>query len=258
MKEKFSARKSAVDMLVKDERRDLIASKTGISGTEAIRFLRRAVSPHPEGGIWGYRALIPWLHVGTYVRTITDLCNSDLAIGFSGVFTQLLETYPDLRELIEDEVFKGAKPESRPGTRKRSSRLYESRIQIKSIHQKFLNRCREKGLNKPLQGPPNPGGLSNSGSRYPFNVKKRALESLTTFVHQLIETQPARAIPARFGAEAAKKMQTGDGSARPVQAPLARVECDAHLIDAVFCLLIPTIHGELVRKIVRRLLILST
>jgi hypothetical protein len=253
MREIFSARKSAVEMLVKDERRDLITSKTGISGTEAIRFLLRVVSPHPDGGIWGYRALIPWLHVGTYVRTITDLCNSDLAIGFSGAFSQLLETYPDLRELIEDEVFKGAKPESRTGTHKRNSRLYESRIQIKSIHQKFLDLCREKGLNKPLQGPTNPKGLSNSGPRYPFNVKKRALESLTKFVHKLIETQPSRSIPARFGAEAAKKMQTGDGSGRPLQAPFTRIECDAHRIDAIFCILIPTIHGELVRKIVRRL-----
>lgn len=87
--------------------------------------------------------------------------------GASGAFGQLLRSYPELKELLDRHILR----------LRHSKAIYESRLRLKSLHKRFLDRCRELGL--------------DVGKQYPFNTAKLASQSLWRYVHNtILETQP--------------------------------------------------------------------
>jgi len=228
--EQFACRSRAIKLLLEGVPRNQILSQTGVSGRMAVHWLKRCLSLHPDGRICGFRALIPMVRLAPYRRRAA-VCFPDgrSRVGAAGAFGQLLLTYQELERLIREQVLKLSK----------RRHIYESRIPLKSLHKHFVDRCRELNL--------------GVGMQYPFNTDQLAYVSLSKYVRKLIKENAAQATPARFGSDAAKKLKTGDGSARPITRPFERVECDAHHIDAIFCILIPSIFGELIPKVVHRL-----
>jgi hypothetical protein len=92
--------------------------------------------------------------------------------------------------------------------------------------------------------------------QYPFNTERQGYVSLFRYVRNLIHQNIEEATRANFGSNAAKSLESGDGVDRPMLKPFQRVECDAHHIDAFFCILILSPSGEVIRKVLRRLWIL--
>jgi hypothetical protein len=226
----YKARRLAVELLINEVPRAQILSNAGVSGKSAVRWLKRAMKIHPDGRIFGFRALIPWTHLMPYRRhALAEWNPCSTKPGGSGAFSQLLRTYPELKDLIDGHLLK----------RYKRKQIYESRISIKSLHKLFLDRCRKLDL--------------DAGMKYPFNTTRLAYVALSEYAREFIHANVATTTSARFGSDAAKKLQTGDGSARPISKPFERVECDAHHIDAIFCILIPSIFGELIPKIIHRL-----
>jgi len=223
------SKRRAIELFLSGESKK-IPTETGLDRRETIRLIKRCLVVHEDGRIFGFRALAPYVHVFEYRREKMPIAETDSThAGLSGSFEQLLRIYPELRGLIETFVLKLSKKKY----------AHESRIPLKSLHKLFLDKCRELGLNSP--------------PRYPFGTETLGHRALSVYVRKLLLENGAAAIPARFGKDAAKKMQAGDGTARPIFKPYGRVECDAHHIDAIFCVLIPSIFGELVPKIIRRL-----
>lgn len=107
------------------------------------------------------------------------------------------------------------------------------------MQKKFLDKCRELGLE-----------IKNA---YPFNTHKLAYNALAEYVNKIQLENPRLAIAANQSEGASKTFVTSDGSDRPVTEAFQRVECDAHHIDAMFCILIPSQFGELIPKILKRL-----
>lgn len=89
--------------------------------------------------------------------------------------------------------------------------------------------------------------------QYPFNTERQGYVSLFNYVRRLIRKNIEAATRANFGRDAAKSLKSGDGVDRPLLKPFQRVECDAHHIDAFFCILILSPTGEIIRKVLRRL-----
>ena len=196
----FKKRRRAIELLLSDASREQIHSETGVSGQQAIQFLKRCLSRHPDGLIYGYRGLIPWLHVVPYRRVASvQKISGRPGAGATGAFGQLLRDYPQLKELIDDQVLKSSK----------YRHVYESRIPLKALHKRFIKGCRELRL--------------DVGMRYPFNMAKLGYASLSKYVRNLLETNVERAASARFGSDAARKLKTGDGSSRPVLQPLSLI-----------------------------------
>jgi hypothetical protein len=226
----YKARRLAVELLLNEVPRAQILSKAGVSGRSAVHWLKRAMKIHPDGRIFGFRALIPWAHLAPYRRhAVAQWGPFPSNSGGSGAFAQLLRTYPELKDLIDGHILK----------RHNRKKIYESRIPIKSLHKLFLDHCRKLDL--------------DVGMKYPFNTTRLAYVALSEYVREFIHTNVASTTTTRFGPDAAKKLQTGDGFSRPISKPFERVECDAHHIDAIFCILIPSIFGELIPKIIHRL-----
>lgn len=200
-----------------------------LSSNEMIRIFKRCLALHPDGRIYGYRALIPHTRIKTYVRKSTVETAVGKTNGFSGAFTSLLEQHPELHDLIERNVFKKGPKNA----------VFESRISVKHLHKKFLDMCRDLGLE-----------ISKS---YPFNTVMQGYGALAKYISMLQQNNPYEAIKANHSKSAAKKLLTSDASTRPVHKAYQRVECDAHHIDAIFCILVPSIFGELIPKIIKRI-----
>jgi hypothetical protein len=201
----------------------------GVPAHEVVRLAKRCLSTHPDGRIYGFRALIPGSRLKAYTRKSKVIADVGQKFGWSGVFTSLLNNNPEIADLIERNVYKSG----------RRSELFESKVSVKHLHKLFLDECRSLGLE-----------LSKA---YPFNTVKCGYGSLAKYVLKLQQDKPLLAAKANFTADAVKKLSTSDGSERPVTRAFQRVECDAHHIDAIFCILVPSIFGELIPKIIKRL-----
>lgn len=204
-----------------------IQGATGIGRTDLYRLLARARATHPDGRIWGMRALIPRVRVSTmrYERLRSD---SDTDAG-PGAFTQLLRRHPQLEALIRAYVLKLAA----------AGRVQESRIALGALHKRFLNACREAGL--------------QARHAYPFNTTALGYVSLAKHVRDILAEPTLRAAYIAHGEQGARKWRVGDGRHRPHFEVYDRVECDAHLIDALFCVLVPGGDGEVIPCVLPRL-----
>lgn len=225
---RYEARQRAVELVVRGESAEVIRSKCRMSKQMAVYLLRRCLQVHPDGKIYGFRILIPFTRAKAYLRTADVLSSQTSAHALSGAFNKLLREYPDIRELLDRHILKI-----------RGKEIYESRVQLKSLHKRFLDKCREFGL--------------DVGKKYPFNTVTMGHRSLSNYIHRTIRENIERATAANFGPAAVKTLATGDGSRRPIFHPFERGEADAHRIDAIFTILIPSVFGNVITKTVDRL-----
>jgi hypothetical protein len=229
----LSARKTAIEMLISGASRTKIEDETGVDRKSLLKFIKNCVKAHPDGRVYGFRALVPRTRIAPYCRRTEFVATAvGTTAGGSGAFTKLLREYPAIDKLIRKHVFRVSK----------SKHVYEGPVQIKSLHKRFIDLCRELKL--------------DVSKKYPFNTVWLGKVSLGKYVKKLIQENIDKATKEIFGADAAKSLQSGDGVDRPVLIPFQRVECDAHHIDAFFCILILSPDGEVIRKLLRRLWII--
>lgn len=181
----------------------------GVPAYEVVRLAKRCLSIHPDGRIYGFRALIPGSRLKAYTRKSKIIVEVGQKSGWSGAFSSLLNNNPEIADLIERNVFKSG----------RKSELFESKVSIKLLHKQFLDKCRSLGME-----------LSKA---YPFNTVKCGYGSLAKYVLKLQQENPLLAAKANFTASSVKKLSTSDGSERPVTRAFQRVECDAKKIKLI-------------------------
>lgn len=184
-----------------------------IAPRQVRKLLQRCLALHPDGRIWGERALIPHKRVKTYERraVVHAQPREDARGGCSGALSQLFERFPELKEYVRALFLKHYMPDI----------VHESRIPVKAIHKRFLNKCRALGL-------------KNS---YPFTTKWLGTRGLGKHLAMLLREQ--RAIAARIGEEAARGLADDvEIEAMEVSRPYQRVQFDGHRIDAFFTILV--------------------
>jgi hypothetical protein len=238
----------AIHLLLDGGPRSRIAETTGISSKMAMYLLGRCLQIHPDGRCYGFRALGSYVHIAPYRRTAEvskKVIRKDGTerLEATGAFQLLLVSYPELVQLIDVFIFKLRKTQRSFSEGSQAPKIHESRIPIKALHKHVLDWLRKKGL--------------NIGLKYPFNTKTLGRVSLSKYVRKRLTERSNSAIAARYGSDAVKTSRTSDGTDRPVFMPFTRVECDAHHIDAIFCVLIPSIFGEVIPRIVRRIWIIT-
>src|SRR5450631_2498201 len=84
-----------------------IEAETGVHRVTLMRLVARALRAHPDGRLWGYRALVPSTHVRPYERTLTPRVLSHGKAGNAGAFAQLLMRHPNLARQLRAEVTDG-------------------------------------------------------------------------------------------------------------------------------------------------------
>ncbi|MGZ8160333.1 MAG: hypothetical protein ACXWT1_20035 [Methylobacter sp.] len=200
-----------------------IAKQTGVAQNQLATLLKRCLGVHPDGRIFGFRALIAHVRVKTYQRQQTPGALSEYT-GNAGLFSQLLEAYPALEEMIRRELHARKVRITREPPNLRL-------LGIEGLHRRFIHLCRELGLR------PND---------YPLNTQELGIRSLSAFVKRCIGEDFERA--AHYaGATHIKGPASIDPhlSATAVTRPLENVEFDGHLLDIPLQLTIPDpVAGE--------------
>jgi putative transposase len=158
------------------------------------RLLERCLTPHSDGRIQGFRALIPHARAKHYERTLPARRRSSPG-GLSGAMGQLFAQLPQLPRIIERAISSG------------SLRLSDSdRLAgLGDVHVKLLAACREAGL----------------GARdYPFNQEGGGYRSLSVWVRRRLQSRVPLSVVRR-----------SDHAWNATVRPFSVVELDGHKLD---------------------------
>lgn len=211
----FLSRRGALRDYVADKALSAIRQTYNISAGWLLELRKRVFAVHPDGRIWGERGLVPHARIKPYERR-AEIKRGPAGArgGRSGALGKLFERFPDLKEFVDDLFLKRRKP----------GVVHESRIRIKGIHKRFLDKCRALGIK----------------NEWPFTAKWLGIVALRKYLVRLSHEQTARAVAVRYGENAARRYEaSGDGADTDVTRPYQRVQCDAHKIDALFTIRIP-------------------
>ena len=180
----------------------------GVDRRSLRRLLARALQPHSDGRIWGWRALVPHARVKAYERQSVPKVLVDTKAGNAGAFSQLLTRHPSLEASLRSELTSG-RVKLVPGGK--AGRLKY----VKAAAWRFQGACRALGL---------------TARDYPLNQVDKAVRSLARTLHDWI------ADDAELAAQAAGVRIKPSSALRrlPQRAALVAfdtVEFDAHKMD---------------------------
>ena len=196
-----------------------IREKTTIDRRVLYRMLDRALRTHPDGRVWGFRALIPGLHTKAYERRKPA---KGTGRGLVGAFTQLLGRHEELEQLIRQLI------------RNRDVLLIQKgeRFYLQSLkraHDRFKEACRALGL---------------TARDYPLNHDEGGRRSFRTALRQRMLDGFAQANRSAGGEGVKPAAALAFAPSRPVTDPFDTVEFDAHKLDLRLKILDQDPEGE--------------
>ncbi|AKM45305.1 integrase [Burkholderia contaminans] len=213
-REAIRMRTHAIELYASGTLIQAIEQATGINRRQLYRLLERALAPHPDGRIYGFRALIAHTRVADYVRMSPVRLNGERGSrGAAGALSQLFERFPVLASWLQLQIKQRriALVEMRTGGELRT-RLRG----LQGLHAGFLQQCRQCGL---------------VAADYPFNTASHAIRSLSARVKAELLRGFGTAARAA-GATRLKGLPRSDDLAVPAATrPFQLVEFDGHRLD---------------------------
>lgn len=182
----FKKRENAIRAYFAGEPIGKVCEKCEISRQSLIRIVKRCLKVHPDGRIWGWRAVIPY----SRQKSSEEVASEPSTKQFSGrkkaihkksvELSRLFYKYPEIQETVDNMFLK----KTEKGV------VHEPRIHLKSIHKRFLEACREAGI---------------KANEYPFTVKNTGRIALWKYLKNF----PANNKP-RQPERVMEKMYLGD------------------------------------------------
>jgi hypothetical protein len=203
----FGQRRDAIEAYASGSSLLQVYETWGIHRSTLKRLVRRALSAHPDGRPWGYRALVPHVHVQPYERIKAPHALVHGKAGNAGAFSQLLQRHGSLAQQLREELVAG-KVVLQPGEKGRL-------VGLKAVAHRFQQSCRELGL---------------GAGDYPLNQKQMGFRSLASTLRGWLEEDfdlAARAAGQRIKPASALRRLPERGSADAFDT----VEFDAHKMD---------------------------
>jgi len=225
----FLRRKEAVRLYLQGVDGGAISTATGVH----LRYLNRTIRErcmhiHPDGRVYGWRGLVPGLHIAKYSRKSKIRANAKGG-GAAGAMSNLLLQEPDFAQRLVKQIIATC-PDCKLG---------QIRQPRHALWAWFLKELR--GLGYEIR------------NEWPFTMKTMGYPSLCRYANAVLSANPVKAARIAGGPQLEKKMISGDGINRPVQNPFERVEMDAHKLDGRFVVMIPQIDGGWSPRLIHRL-----
>lgn len=231
--ERFRQRKQAVLLYLSGASYPAIYEATGFNARYIHHTIRkRCMCQHPDGQVYGWRALIPGLHIVKYTRKqpVKAHCNG---AGAAGALGNLLQQEPDFATRLQKLILKTCA----------DTKLGEVRQPRHALWSWFLKELRILGY--------------EVRNEWPFSVKNMGYTALIRYADGILNANPFKAARIVGGPQLETKMLSGDGINRPIQNPFDRVEMDAHKLDGRFVVMIPQIEGGWSPRLVHRLWVIA-
>jgi hypothetical protein len=226
---KYFNKKLAVKLYFDGEAAPIIWDKCHIQMSAINRMVRqRCMQMHSDGRIYGWRALVPGVHIVRYTRKkrIRVQVNGS---GASGALRTLLQLESDFSRRLTDQILKTL-PDKRLG---------QIRKPRHTVWAWFLKELRKLGY--------------EVRNEWPFTAKTMGYSALNRYADTLLDENPKIAARILGGPQLAKKMETGSGIDRPITVPYQRVEMDAHKADGRFVVMIPQNDGGWSPRLIHRI-----
>jgi hypothetical protein len=193
----------------------------GICRSEILRILNRAVSVHPDGRLWGWRACLRGAHLAGYVRRASVAENQHgKTVGFAGALHQLFAQYPQLQASLNRTIQKRNKGQAQ-----------EACMNARAAHRTFLALCVDAGI---------------SVYDYPFNCASQGLKAIQRYVKTLRGSEFERSAYLLGGHGAGKRAQLDNGFDPLLvhRTPYDAVQQDTHKLDFIGSVNIPHASGS--------------
>lgn len=210
-REQFRQQRKSIELLAKGMLVAEIEQRTGVRRSQLYNLVRRALKIHPDGQVFGFRALLPYHRVKSHERSAPLRHRPQSTAGSSGAMSQLIARYPELEVFLQAEI-------ARHPLLFAEGRAGSVRVQgLKPIHARFLDRCRELGLRE---------------SDYPMVKDQQGIRALSKVIKRFKGTRFHEAAKAA-GASHSKRRWCDDESysAAPLTRPYEAVEFDGHKLD---------------------------
>ncbi|VWC19372.1 integrase catalytic region [Burkholderia lata] len=191
-----------------------IERTTGVDRRQLYRLLERALAAHPDGRIYGFRALLAHTRVADYVRISPVILSGERGSrGAVGALSQLLERFPTLAAWLQLQIkqHRVALLEIRTGGELRT-RLRG----LQGLHAGFLQQCRQCGF---------------VAADYPFNTASHAVRSLSARVKAELLRGFGTAARAAGTTHLKGLPRDNDFAVPAATRPFQIVEFDGHRLD---------------------------
>lgn len=219
LRNSYERRKSAIKNYASGEKVKDVAARYRFSTQFIIKMFNRCMQAHPDGNIWGFRALLPYMHVKQYRR-------KDSASPGAGSFQKLLIDYPQIKHDISSAFF--GHPDSR---------LSSNRISKAGFFDFFKILCTEAGIKR---------------DQYPYNTVNCAKRSLDRYLDHLGTCKEG--VMAMADLNARRHLALGDGANAFSKAsrPYRRVAFDGHSVDSCWVFFFEDQHGKRFQMVLER------
>jgi len=224
----YLKRKTGIRLFIEGADSEEIRAAAGVGIRWIACLVRRCMIIHPDGRIYGWRALIRYGRIAPYIRK-KKVEPDPFGRGCAGSMQSLLLIEPEFERRFRKWILKSVPP----------GKLGEINKSVHRIWEWFLDELRKLGYE-----------VRND---WPFSTRSRGYSAVARYVKQVLRSDPVKAAHLAGGKSLADKLKAGDGVDRPVRRPYQRVEMDAHLLNGLFCILVPHPLGGHVPRIVRRL-----
>lgn len=233
--QKFISRKEAMCLYFADEPVERITRLTGVSRYDLARMAQKCLEMAPDGIIYGFRALIPYIRTKPYQR------NAELKAkrqhqqgGQSGALGALLARFPD----IEDDLVKCIKQDMK------LKQIPEFKIRAKDLHRLFIQYIKAKGV---------------LDSEWPFTTQHLGLRTIYAFMRHVLNENFTRSVMSRERSAAKAHINVGTGHAPflTFEEPYEVVEIDSYRIDAHLTVAFQTPEGTETEVLLERLWLIA-
>lgn len=203
----YLRRRQAVEAYARGDALERIEQASGVHRSTFLRLVRRALQAHPDGRLWGYRALVPHVRVQSYERSKVPRVLMHSKAGNAGAFGQLLQRHPSLASQLRRELEAG-NVVLQAGEQGRLTG-------VKGAVARFQQACRTLGL---------------GAGDYPLNQTDKAVRSLARTLRAWLQDDfdlATRAAGSRIKPASALRQLPERGASDAFDT----VEFDAHKMD---------------------------
>lgn len=230
-KDIFDCRKSAINMYLENFPLVDIEKESGVRRSDLSRLLNRCMALHPDGLVYGYRALIPHTRTTPYNRTADVKTNGESGRGgYAGALQALMKKYPELHEKLVRKIL----------PKREAGKLVEKNIKPAALHSFFVKYLKDKG---------------HSENEWPFNTDLQGYRTISSFIKVIKEKNYVASIMLTGNSKAIAQLSVGTGIEAILKLDnfMDVFEIDTHKTDAIFVIGVRNPNGDLTYVRLKRL-----
>jgi putative transposase len=205
-RDEYRRREGAIRAYLKGEAIAQVEKRFAIDRRQIYHLLNRCVAQHPDGRVFGFRGLLPFVRVRGYSRRTPVASRTRRSkAGAAGAMSALLSRHQELADFVDRQLHL-------------NHILLDARGHLDGlarVHTQFIEKCHEIGI---------------APNAYPLNQDQRGVRALGAFIRTRLSSF-ARAATAAGAEHIPPPWLDSKGGGRAALRPFDVVQFDGHRLD---------------------------